>query len=147
MQLADLTLGQGDDGNASEFEMLEEGGDAEANNCDWFLKDYVLDAASTAMYYATKQHLKFEREGPFLIGWSPASSRGKPDKLVLVIDMSASNDQAAIDHDFDFWKDQIVQDPASWRSGFSLEAIRQKVKDFVDHYGVDFVKDVKMAGL
>ncbi len=120
---------------------------AKADNCDWILKDYVLGAASTAMAYAAKQHMTFDGEGPFLIGWSPADSRGKPDKLVLVVDMSTSNDQASIDHDFDFWKDKIVKDPASWRAGFSLEAVRQNIKDFVDHYGDDIVKHVKMTGL
>ncbi|MGO4112373.1 hypothetical protein ACCS37_32400 [Rhizobium ruizarguesonis] len=120
---------------------------AKADNCDWILQHYVLGAASTAMAYAAKQKMTFDGEGPFLIGWSPADSRGKPDKLVLVVDMSRSNDQASIDHDFEFWKDKIVKDPGSWRSGFSLEAIRQKVKDFADHYGQAIVDDVKMAGL
>jgi hypothetical protein len=126
---------------------------AKGNQCQryqpqsWILQHYVLGAASTDMAYATRQHMTFDGEGPFLIGWSPVDSRDKPDQLVLVVDMSRSNDQAAIDHDFDFWKDQIVKDPGSWRSGFSLEAIRQKIKDFVDHYGGDIVEDIKMAGL
>ncbi|KPH05044.1 hypothetical protein CO657_11090 [Rhizobium acidisoli] len=120
---------------------------AKADDCDWVLQHYVLGAASTAMAYAVKQNMAFDGEGPFLIGWSPADSRGKPDKLVLVVDMSTSNDQASIDHDFDFWKDKIVKDPKSWRSGFSVEAIRQKLKDFVDQYGDKIVKDIKMVGL
>ncbi|AZO75348.1 MULTISPECIES: hypothetical protein [unclassified Mesorhizobium] len=120
---------------------------AESDDCSWILGDYALGAASTAMAFATKQHMTFEGEGPFLLGWSPASSRFEPDELVLMVDMSASNNQASIDHDFDFWKDEIVRDPATWRHGFSLERIRQKIKDFVDLYGADFVEDIKMVGL
>lgn len=120
---------------------------AKSDDCNWILGDYALGAASTAMAFATKQRMTFEGEGPFLLGWSPASSRFEPDELVLMVDMSASNDQASIDHNFDFWKDEIVRDPATWRHGFSLERIRQKIKDFVDLYGADFVENIKMVGL
>ncbi|PZM08003.1 hypothetical protein CPY51_30095 [Rhizobium tubonense] len=133
-----ITIWPLDDPNADE---------AKRDDCDFVLNHYVLGAASTAMAYSARQHAVFDGEGPFLIGWSPADSAGKPDKLVLVVDMSASNDQISIDHDFDFWKNKIVQDPASWRSGFSLERIRQSIRDFVDHYGTDIVRDIKMAGL
>jgi hypothetical protein len=34
-----------------------------------------------------------------------------------------------------FWKEKIVEDPALWRSGFSLEKFRLSVRDFVDYYG------------
>ncbi|WP_271025245.1 hypothetical protein [Rhizobium sp. RCAM05973] len=117
------------------------------DDCDYITQHYVLGAATTAIAYAEMQHVSLDGEGPFLIGWSPADSRGKSDKLVLVVDMSDSTDQAMIDHDFDFWKDKIVRDPSNWRRGFSLERVRVAIRDFVNHYGSDIVHDIKMAGL
>jgi|GEM_PF-2504093 len=120
---------------------------AKSDDCSFVLEHYVLDAANVAMADAEKQKASFPGEGPFLIGWSPAASRGQTDKLVLVVDMSRSNNQAMIDHDFDFWKEKIVHDPSLWRDGFSLEAIRASVKDFADKYGSEIVEHIKMAGL
>jgi hypothetical protein len=70
-----------------------------------------------------------------------------PDHLVLVVDMSADNTQARIDRAFSFWKDKIVEDPALWRSGFSVERVRAAIHDFADQYGSDFLAAIKLVGM
>jgi hypothetical protein len=121
--------------------------EVKADDCNYVLDHYVLHVADLARADAEDQNVTFEGEGPYLVGWSPADTRGMPDKLVLVIDFTRANDQPTIDHNFDFWKDKIVRDPSLWRQGFSLAGMRQSIKDFADHYGSEIIDAVKMAGL
>jgi hypothetical protein len=119
---------------------------AKADDCDFVLKHYDLVASAAAMNDARMQHATFNGEGPYLVGWSPSNARGLPDKLVLVIDMSADNTQEAIDHKFLFWKNKIIQDPAAWRGGWSIDALRIAIKQFADQYGSDLVKAITLVG-
>jgi hypothetical protein len=109
--------------------------EARKDNCDFLVDHYELYAADSAISDAEKQGAQFGNDGPFLIGWSPSNTRGVPDKLVLVVDMSSYGSQDSFNQALRFWKEKIVEDPALWRSGFSLEKFRLSVRDFVDHYG------------
>ncbi len=123
-----------------------EASELKRDDCDFAVSHYDLNAAELAMKDARRQHASFDGEGPYLIGWSPSSDRGLPDKLVLVIDMSADNSQALIDQKFLFWKKQIVEDPAKWRSGFSIESVRAAIRIFADQYGQAMVEAIKLVG-
>lgn len=118
-----------------------------ADDCDYVIDHYDLTAAESAVRDAHRQQptATFEGDGPYLIGWSPSNTRGVPDKLVLVIDMSADNSQVSIDHKFLFWKDQIVEDPQKWRSGFSLDRVRTAIHDFADQYGQAMLDAIKLV--
>ncbi|RDJ05819.1 hypothetical protein [Rhizobium grahamii] len=118
-----------------------------ADDCDFVTSDYDLGAAALAMRDARLQGAEFEGEGPYLVGWSPSDSRGRKDKLVLVVDMSAANDQIAIDRLFLFWKQKIIDDPDAWRGGFSLERLRVSIKDFADKYGQDMLDAIKLVSV
>src|SRR5438445_803880 len=78
---------------------------AKKDDCDYVVAHYDLNASEAAISDARLQHASFDGEGPYLVGWSPSNTRGVPDKLVLVVDMSADNSQALIDHKFLFWKE------------------------------------------
>jgi hypothetical protein len=108
---------------------------ADNANCDTLIDDYDLFGADAAIADAERQNAKFGDDGPFLIGWSPSSTRGQPDKLVLVMDMSHLNSQDSFDREFIAWKQKIIEDPSRWRNGFSLEDLRLAVRDFLDDYG------------
>jgi hypothetical protein len=69
-----------------------------------------------------------------------------PDKLVLIVDMSADNSQDSIDHKFLFWKNKIVENPELWRGGWSLEGVRVSIKEFSDQYGKDMLNAIKLIG-
>jgi hypothetical protein len=119
--------------------------EALADNCDFAIDHYDLFASQMAITDAERQNAKFDGSGPYLIGWSPSNSRGIPDKLVLVVDMSADNTQASIDHQFLFWKSKIVQDPSLWRNGFSIEGVRVAIHDFADRYGQGIANAIKLV--
>jgi hypothetical protein len=108
---------------------------AATDDCNFAIDHYDLYGGDSAIADAERQGAKFGEDGPFLIGWSPANSRGAPDKLVLVVDMSRYDSQDSFNQAFQFWKKKIVEDPALWRGGFSIEALRLAVRDFADHYG------------
>jgi hypothetical protein len=118
---------------------------AKADDCDFVLNHYDLNASQAAINDARVQHATFDGEGPYLVGWSPSNSRGVPDKLVLVVDMSADNTQAEVDHKFGFWKNKIIENPSLWRSGWSLDGMRVAIKDFADEYGQNMLDAVKLV--
>jgi hypothetical protein len=120
--------------------------EAKEDSCDNALDHYDLIASEQAITDAEKQHANFDGAGPYLVGWSPSKMRGVPDALVLVVDMSADNNQDDVDAKFLFWKNKIVQDPAAWRNGFSVERVRVAILNFVDHYGPAFVDTIKLIG-
>jgi hypothetical protein len=119
--------------------------EVKAENCNFLLKHYNIYPAGQAMQDARRQKAKFDGDGPFLIGWSPSDARGKPDKLVLVVDMSGYESQDRFDHAFQFWKEKIVLNPELWRSGWSLDQVRLAIRDFVDKYGADILKAAHLS--
>ena len=116
------------------------------DDCDYAIDHYDLVASESAISDATVQHGNFRGEGPFLVGWSPSNARGVAGALVLVIDMSSKNTQAEIDHAFQFWKNEIVEDPSTWRNGWSVERIRVSLQLFADTYGPAMMDSVKFFG-
>lgn len=116
------------------------------DDCDYVVQHYDLNAAQSAIKDAKRQNATFDGEGPYLVGWSPSNSRGVPDRLVLVIDMSNDNDEATIDHHFLFWKTKILEDPSLWRHGFSINDIKVAIRDFANEYGKDLLNSIKLIG-
>ena len=116
-----------------------------ADDCDFVTNHYDLNASEAAINDARKQHANFEGEGPYLVGWSPSNTRGVPDKLVLVVNMTDDNTQAEIDHKFQFWKNKIIENPSLWRSGWSLDGVRVAIKEFADEYGQNMLDAIKIV--
>src|SRR5215471_6932225 len=128
---------------------LEDPGATEAtkDDCKFAVDHYDLYGGISAIQDAQRQGGTLDGRGPFLIGWSPSSSRGVPDKVVLVVDLSSFESQDSFDNAFLFWQKKIVEDPMLWRSGFSIERLRLAIRDFVDHYGQDVMKATKILGI
>ena len=120
--------------------------EALAGQCDFLLDHYDLSAADDALHDATRQGGRFEGDGPFLIGWSPADTRGVPDKLVMVVDMSGYTTQDRFDYGFRFWKQNIIDHPELFRRGWNIEGVRQSIRDFADHYGTDILRAAHLSG-
>ena len=119
---------------------------AKKDNCDFVLDRYDLVASQLAIADAQKQKASFEGAGPYLVGWSPSKARGAPDALVLVVDMSADNNQGDIDNKFRFWKTKIVENPELWRNGWSVEGVRAAIHNFADQYGQAILDAIKLIG-
>lgn len=120
--------------------------EAKRDDCGYALDNYDLVASQAAIRDAHAQHADFEGEGPYLVGWSPSNSRAIPDALVLVVDLSSDITQVDIDHKFQFWKNEIVQDPSKWRHGFVSDRIRESIRKFADTYGQAMLDAIKLVG-
>jgi hypothetical protein len=120
--------------------------EAKRDDCAYVLEHYDLNASEAAIKDAHAQQADFDGEGPYLVGWSPSNSRAIPDALVLVIDLSADTTQAEIDQKFQFWKNEIVEDPSKWRRGFIAERIRESIRKFANTYGQAMLEAIKLVG-
>ena len=82
--------------------------------------------------------------GPFLLAWSPGSDKGKPDVLVLVSDLSdvVSPEQANLE--MRYWKREIVDQPALWSDGWTLEAMQRALQRWSD---ISAASTLKFLGL
>ncbi len=117
-----------------------------AAECPTLLDHYDLWAGQSAIHDAAAQGNDVSGRGPFLIGWSPSTSRLRPDAIVLVVDLSQFEAQASFDEALLFWQRKVVEDPALWRSGFSVTGLRLAMRDFADHYGSDILKAIHLTG-
>jgi hypothetical protein len=117
-----------------------------ADDCKFVIEHYDLYGGLSAIQDAKRQGATLDGRGPFLIGWSPSNTRGIPDKVVLVVDLSSFESQDSFDNAFLFCK------PRSWKTRcfggrFSIEGIRLAIRDFVDHYGQDVLKATSIWGI
>ena len=117
-----------------------------ADDCQFVVDHYDLHGGTSAIQDAQKHGGELDGQGPFLIGWFPSNSRGVPDKVVLVVDLSSFESQDSFDSAFLFWQTKIVENPMLWVSGFSAERLRLAIRDFVDHYGQDVMIATKILG-
>jgi hypothetical protein len=111
---------------------------AQADDCRYLVDHYDLFGGQAAIRDAERQGLQFEGRGPFLIAWSPSQSRGKPDKVVLVYDLSGYESQASFDTVFLFWQRAIISNPSLWRSGLKEDKLLV-FRDFVDRESESFL--------
>jgi len=117
-----------------------------ADNCSYAIDHYDLYGGISAIRDAERQGAKLDGDGPFLLGWSPSTARGSPNKLVLVIDMSLFASQDSFNQAFLFWQKKVVQSPELWRHGFEIVEFRLAVKDFADQYGSSVIEAIKLGG-
>lgn len=108
----------------------------------------VLGLTDQISGYRAKQDAERQGEtlsgrGPFLIAWSPAATRGQPDAVVLVFNLSTLESQDAFNDIFLAWSDKIVANPDLWRSGFAIERIRISLTEFLNKYGETIMTALK----
>jgi hypothetical protein len=66
--------------------------------------------------------------------------------VVLVVDLSSLESQDSFDEQFEFWRQEIVENPSVWRGGFSIERLRLTISDFADVHGSDIMSSIKVWG-
>lgn len=118
----------------------------QGNDCSYLLDNYDLYGGISAIQDAVRQDRRLDGRGPFLIGWSPSENRGRPDAVVLILDMSPMDSQTSFDDAFTFWQYKIVESPMLWRNGFSAERLRLALRDFADHHGQNILFGLKLWG-
>ncbi len=113
---------------------------AKADDCGYLTDHYDLDAGLLAIQDARRQKLRLSGIGPFLIAWSPSEARGKPDKVVLVYDLSKYLSQDSFNQSFIFWQSEIVKNPGLWSNASGWQRFRLSFRDFFDAHS-DVVAD------
>ena len=120
--------------------------DTEAEACAIAGRNYDIAEAQNAIFQA---NLATERtdgagrltgRGPFLIAWSPGTSKGKADTVALVADLSNSTSPEQIAADIRTWVDLIQQEPELWRRGWNIEAFRIAGQRWIDRRAAGILK-------
>ena len=105
------------------------------NLCSDAVRHYGLATSLEAIASARLNHVTLDGTGPFLLAWSPAEEKGKPDALVLVSDLSDVTTAEQAREIFRQWSIDIQNNPALWRNGWNREKIRIKIQLWADKYG------------
>ncbi len=108
--------------------------EAEADSCPFLTTDYDLYAGQSAIADARRQKANMDGAGPFLIAWSPSSTRGVPDKIVLVYDLSKYDSLASFEMVFGAWTKTITTNPQLWRNGWTMAMRLAIARDFFDRF-------------
>jgi hypothetical protein len=106
-----------------------------SDDCAYVISHYDLQGGLLAIRDAQRQGARLHGAGPYLIGWSPSDTRGKPDKVVLIVDLSDHTSQDSINADFQYWRQEVIENPSLWKSGLHIQSIKDSVRDFFDKYG------------
>jgi hypothetical protein len=114
-----------------------------STGCEEAVDKYDLLAGLQAIRDARGEGGALTGAGPYLIGWSPAKSKGEKDALVLVLDLTGLTSEANFDEAFLIWRQRITEDPALWRNGFSLDLIRVRLRDFLDRHGEAILRVIR----
>lgn len=114
---------------------------AEANRviCEKAVDGYHLPTAQKALADAKRTGTNVDGRGPYLLAWSPASSKGEPDTVVLRADLSGlTNHEQALEV-MRGWRTDIQQNPELWQEGWSVESLRIKIRNWADRYGAEIL--------
>lgn len=103
--------------------------------CEVAVDNYDLLTGQISLQHAQIANADVSGIGPYLLAWSPSSDKGKPDVLVLQVDLSdVTTDEQVIDIMRD-WRRDIEQNPDLWPDGWNIEAVRMKIRLWADKYG------------
>ena len=93
--------------------------------CERAVDAYDLPTADNAIRDAINADVSLgDGRGPFLIAWSPSTQKGRPDAIVLVLDMTNVAIPQDAEHAFSIWKSEIQTKPELWENGFRRGTVR-----------------------
>lgn len=95
---------------------------------------YGLSIALEAIEAAKRSKAVLDGDGPFLLAWSPGASKGQPDALVLVADMSDVINIVQAKQVFAQWALDI-EDPKLWEPTWNEEKLKLRIRLWVDKWG------------
>jgi hypothetical protein len=105
-------------------------------NCALAVEHYDLATALTALKEArTQEGYDFSGEGPYLLAWAPASTKGKKDAIVLISNLSNARTSGEFQSRFQAWRDEIEKKPELWRHGWDEPNLVSRVRALVDRLG------------
>jgi hypothetical protein len=105
-------------------------------DCKVAVDRYDLPTALTALKESrTRERTAFSGEGPYLLAWSPASTKGNKDALVLIGDLSDARTHVDFLNRFRAWRDEIEKKPELWRRGWSEPDLITLARRWADKWG------------
>ncbi|WP_292055458.1 hypothetical protein [Martelella sp.] len=116
------------------------------NACDLAVNHYGFAQAQDAIWQANRAAsrtdgiVELDGRGPYLIAWSPGSTKGETDTIVLVADLSNSTTIEQIEADFRAWITDIQDRPELWRRGWNLEAVQIAMQRWIDRRAVGILQ-------
>jgi hypothetical protein len=106
----------------------------EEETCEFVVNHYGLEAAHDALDDPQIARYVQGKRGPFLLAWAPTATKGTPDALVLVSDLSYVSTDESAKRLFERWREEIENDPSLWdNDGWSIEKISIKIADWADY--------------
>jgi outer membrane protein OmpA-like peptidoglycan-associated protein len=110
--------------------------------CPEAVRHYGLPISLEAIESARRSNVRFDDAGPFLLAWSPSETKGQPDALVLVSDLSdVTNSEQAKQIFFD-WFSKIQENPELWRPGWDIAKLKVTIRLWADKYGEKLLRVV-----
>lgn len=109
--------------------------------CDIAVDQYHLDTAQTALRQADVRNrgIFSDKRGPFLLAWSPSSSKGKEDALVLIRDLSNFSDLGRVQQAFNEWRIHIETNSNIFDEKWTIENLRSATRDWLNRVGSVFL--------
>jgi hypothetical protein len=109
---------------------------ARKNGCPEAVDHYDIQTAITAVRESGSRR---PGNGPFLLAWSPASTKGKKDALVLVADLSNLEADEEFLARFRRWRDDIETKPDIFKDHWTLDRLVATIQNWADHWGNIFL--------
>ena len=113
---------------------------AAGSDCESIVGSIDMQTSSRMIRLAEQQtDRQLRGVGPFLLAWSPADSVYNKKARILMLDLSDVElpDQAV--RMFNYWNEQIMEDPEIWDGTWNLERIRLKIMLAADKWGTNLL--------
>jgi hypothetical protein len=110
--------------------------------CPEAVRRYGLPISLEAIQSARRSGARFDDTGPYLLAWSPSETKGQPDALVLVSDLSDVTTSEQAKQIFFDWFSKIQENPELWRPGWDIAKLKVIIRLWADKYGEKLLKIV-----
>ncbi|WP_430251381.1 hypothetical protein [Neorhizobium sp. DAR64860/K0K1] len=105
------------------------------SQCESVLNNYDFQVGREAIRMARLQSKDVDGRGPFLLAWSPTDKIGTDKAIILMADLSETDNFFAARDIFRIWIKEIESDLDLWNDGFTWDRLQRKLKALVDKYG------------
>ena len=104
--------------------------------CKAAVDDYELAAGQDALRNAERATGRpLDGLGPYLLAWSPSTTVGRPDALVLIADLSGADTFAHFSSYMRRWRSEIENNPDLWKDGWQPDGLATVIQHWVDRWG------------
>lgn len=107
--------------------------------CDTAVANYGIVAADSAIRHAELAGADIQGIGPYLLAWSPSTTKGREDAIVLIADLSTIDEYIPALRIMLEWVRDIERDPSLWSSGWRLEKARRILQQWFDRRGTQLL--------